>query len=169
MVKGLARFIEHFRGHSEGFILIGGTACDLVFAELGVEFRRTKDIDIVLQLERMTPEFGRAVWELIKQGEYRKRETESGQCKYYRFDKPRTPDFPSTIELFSRTPDGLLLPDEAVLTPIPVGDGMSSLSAIVLDDEYYAFLQYGMRSFYEGKSMAQFDGGSGWWSNNRFQ
>jgi hypothetical protein len=41
------------------------------------------------------------------------------------------------LELFSRTPDALHLSDEAHLTPIPVDEGQSSLSAILLDDGYY--------------------------------
>jgi hypothetical protein len=44
------------------------------------------------------------------------------------------------LELFSRVPDELKLGDGAKLTPIPVSEGVSSLSAILLDDAYYEFL-----------------------------
>lgn len=44
------------------------------------------------------------------------------------------------LELFSRKPDALVLGDDAHLTPIPVGEEASSLSAILLDDQYYGFL-----------------------------
>jgi hypothetical protein len=48
-------------------------------------------------------------------------------------------------ELFSRRIDGILLPDEAVLTPLPIEEDISSLSAILLDNGYYEFLKSGVR------------------------
>lgn len=44
------------------------------------------------------------------------------------------------LEIFSRQPDGVALEEDAHLTPIPVEEDVSSLSAILLDDDYYAFL-----------------------------
>ena len=41
------------------------------------------------------------------------------------------------IELFSRKPDAILLNEPAHLTPIPVEADLSSLSAILLSDDYY--------------------------------
>lgn len=38
------------------------------------------------------------------------------------------------IELFSRKPDVLDLPNDAVLTPLPLDEELSSLSAILLDE-----------------------------------
>lgn len=40
-------------------------------------------------------------------------------------------------------PQGLSLDNDAALTPIPVNDYVSSLSAILLDDDYYDFLMAG--------------------------
>ena len=48
------------------------------------------------------------------------------------------------IELFSRVPDLPLLP-HAHLTPVHIADDISSLSAILLNDDYYAFLLSGRR------------------------
>ena len=48
------------------------------------------------------------------------------------------------IELLSRRIDKITLPPDAVLTPIPIDDEISSLSAILLDDEYYEFLRTGV-------------------------
>lgn len=45
------------------------------------------------------------------------------------------------LELFSRIPDALKLSDDAHLTPIPVDEKQLSLSAILLDDGYYAFIR----------------------------
>ncbi|MCR5455110.1 MAG: hypothetical protein K6F33_09005, partial [Bacteroidales bacterium] len=47
--------------------------------------------------------------------------------------------FPTQIELFCRKPDALVVPKDLHVTPIPVGEGLSSLSAILLDDNYYNF------------------------------
>ena len=48
------------------------------------------------------------------------------------------------IEIFSRKPDNLVLPDNAVLTPIPLDEELSSLSAILLDNNYYDFIKSGI-------------------------
>ena len=47
------------------------------------------------------------------------------------------------IELFSRRTDAIALPADAVLTPLPLDDDLSSLSAILMDDDYYGFLRAG--------------------------
>jgi hypothetical protein len=47
------------------------------------------------------------------------------------------------IELFSRRIEGVTLPPDATLTPLPIDDEVSSLSAILLDEEYYDFLRAG--------------------------
>jgi hypothetical protein len=60
------------------------------------------------------------------------------------------------LELFSRRPEGIELTGEATLTPIPVDEAVSSLSAILMDDEAYAFLRQG-RVELEGLSIAQAD------------
>lgn len=145
MVKGLDLFKTHFQDYTDQFVLIGGTACDLIMTEAGVPFRATKDLDIVLLIESLTPAFGRAFWEFIRIGAYRARERESGERQYYRFSKPEQPGYPGMLELFSRTPDGLALPDGSNLTPIPVGENVSRLSAILLDEAYYGFLKEGKR------------------------
>jgi len=48
------------------------------------------------------------------------------------------------IELFSRRVNGIILPPDAVVTPLPIDDDISSLSAILLDDAYYDFLRIGV-------------------------
>jgi hypothetical protein len=48
--------------------------------------------------------------------------------------------FPWMIELFSRIPDALALKGKTHLTPIPVDEELSSLSAILLDEAYYSFI-----------------------------
>jgi hypothetical protein len=47
------------------------------------------------------------------------------------------------LELFSRQPDVLQIADGSHLTPLPTEEGVSSLSAILLDDDYYGFILAG--------------------------
>jgi len=55
------------------------------------------------------------------------------------FIKPKTKNFPLQIELFSKIPDVMDLDGQPHLTPIPVEDDLSSLSAILMDEDYYNF------------------------------
>lgn len=145
MVRGLDVFREHFRRYSDQFILIGGTACDLVMAEAGDTFRATKDLDIVLCIEALDATFVRAFWEFVRSGGYNRREKASGQRRFYRFQKPNKENYPAMLELFSRQPDILSLAEGTAFTPVPVDEGVSSLSAILLDEDYYEWLRSGAR------------------------
>ncbi len=49
------------------------------------------------------------------------------------------------LELFSRKPDSIQLKEDSDLSPIPVDEEISSLSAILLDEEYYPFIHAGRR------------------------
>lgn len=44
------------------------------------------------------------------------------------------------IELFSRRNEAIILPEDAILSPLPLDDELSSLSAILIDDDYYKLL-----------------------------
>ena len=51
MVRGIESFKEWFKGYENQYVIIGGTACDLLMSDSGLEFRATKDIDLVLIIE----------------------------------------------------------------------------------------------------------------------
>ena len=59
MVTGIQKFREHFATHESQYAIIGGTACDLLFNAAGLNFRATKDIDMVLCVEVVDAAFGR--------------------------------------------------------------------------------------------------------------
>lgn len=145
MVVGLDIFGAHFSGYCDRYVLIGGAACSLAMAEAGLGFRATKDLDIVLCVEALDSGFVAAFWEFIHKGGYRYRERSSGRKQYYRFHKPEVSGYPHMLELFARVPDALPPTSTSHLTPIPAGDDLSSLSAILLSDDYYHFLQGGRR------------------------
>ena len=139
MVRGLEIFRQHFKDFTDNYIIIGGTACDIIIDNIGLTPRATKDIDIILVIEALSPEFVAHFWEFVKQGNYDVREKSEEDRKYYRFQKPQVEEFPFQIELFSRVPDLLDLNEGTHLTPIPVDTEISSLSAILMNDDYYNF------------------------------
>jgi len=146
---GLDLFTRRFADHQERFLLIGGAACVLAMGELGIEFRATKDLDIVLCLESVDPAFAQTVWTFIRDGGYQQRETASGRREYFRFAKPAAPGFPAMIELFARAPASLTRAEDqriipAIRTIDAAGDPLS-LSAILLDDDAYAWMRTGRR------------------------
>jgi len=145
MVRGLERFRAQLGAYADQYVLIGGAACDLLMNEAGLEFRATRDLDIVLCVEALDTDFVVAFWEFVKAGQYEIQQGSAGKARYYRFSKPKDGEYPYMLELFSRKPDGLFLPDDCHLTPIPVDEEVSSLSAILLDDDYYVFLHSGKR------------------------
>lgn len=149
MVVGLECFKEWFQGYEHHYALIGGTACDLLMNEAGIDFRATKDIDMVLISEVLNADFGYHFWGFVKMAEYEQRFKSSGKTVYYRFVRPSSTKYPAMIELFSRRIEGIMLPPDANLTPIPIGGNVSSLSAILLDDDYYHFLKSGLILVYE--------------------
>ena len=63
---------------------------------------------------------------------------------FYRFTEPQAAGYPVMIELFSRRPDFQIDHPEIHLTPLPVSDEISSLSAIMLDDNYYRLMLDGV-------------------------
>ena len=136
MVLGIERFREWFRGYEDHYAIIGGTACDLLMAEEGLAFRGTKDIDLVLIVEAISPEFGRRFWEFVRSAGYEHCNKSTGQPQFYRFTHPKASEYPFMIELFSRKVDAIELPEEAVLTPLPMDEDISSLSDILLDEDY---------------------------------
>lgn len=143
MIEGFESFRNWFKGYGEHYTIIGGTACDLLMSEEALDFRATRDIDLVLIVEALTPEFGKYFWKYILNAGYKQRKKSNGTPQFYRFDSPKSSDYPFMIELFSPRLSVIELPEDAVLTPLPIDDDVSSLSAILLDDAYYKFLLSG--------------------------
>lgn len=140
MVKGLDTFISYFKQYSHNYVIIGGTACDMIIDDAGFYARATKDIDMILVVEALTSDFVKQFWKFVKDGKYERNESSETDRKYYRFVKPGNEEFPFQIELFSRNPDLIHIDEGIHLTPIPTPDDLSSLSAILLDDIYYRYI-----------------------------
>lgn len=110
-----------------------------------LSFRVTKDLDIVLHVESLDAEFARAFWAFVIDGGYEFKEKSTGKPTLYRFSKPTEQSFPYMLELFSRQPNLIEPSADCRLTPLPIAEEVSSHSAILLDDEYYEFVQEGTR------------------------
>jgi hypothetical protein len=146
MVKGLDQFRQYFADHTDQYVLIGGTAATIAMEVAGLEYRATKDLDIVLHVEALSAQFGATFWTFVERGRYAIRQaSDTGRPVHYRFSKPEDDRFPAMLELFSRTPDGITLPEGSRLTPIPIAEAVASLSAILLDEDYYEFIMSGRR------------------------
>ena len=142
-MEGLEKFREAFEAYSENYVIIGGTACDIAMTGTVVRPRATHDIDMIVVVEKMTDSFAERFWAFIREGGYhpaKRRQVEDGKPKYelYRFIDGK-PDYPEMIELLSRHPDILGEPQGLVVEPLPVDGDVSSLSAIIMDDDYYHF------------------------------
>ncbi len=147
MVVGIERFREYFKYYQGSYVLIGGVAASIAMELLDEPFRATKDLDVVLVVEALNREFVGQFWKFIKDGGYTIRQNGGSggdSPAFYRFQDPQDKSFPVQIELFSRVPDGLEHEEAARMTKIPVEEQAASLSAIILDDEYYHFLLAGV-------------------------
>lgn len=140
MVRGIEKFKEYFKDYHGQYVFIGGTACDIILGEQGVDFRATKDYDIVLIVEAINKEFVDQFIRFIKDGGYSHIRKSTGKDQFYRFEKTSNLEFPSMIELFSKKPDYISTIDTEI-APIHISDDMLSLSAILLNDDYYDLLK----------------------------
>jgi hypothetical protein len=137
---GIDAFKAHFAGFSHHYVLIGGAACDVIMDEAGLAFRATKDLDIVILVEALDASFGAHFWAFVEAGGYEQRERSTGEKEFYRFQKPANREFPAMLELFSRAPGSITPAEGSELTPLPIDEDIASLSAILLDEHYYAAL-----------------------------
>lgn len=143
MVVGMELFRDKLKGFEDCYTVIGGAACDILMSEADIDFRLTKDIDMILILEDKKAEFAKTFWEFIKEGEYKCGWKNSDEMHFYRFTKPKS-GYPAMIELFSRKP-GYHLDVEEGIIPIHIDDDTSSLSAILLNDDFYNFMLEGRK------------------------
>ena len=142
-MEGLKKFREAFAEFSDNYVIIGGTACDIVMTGTTVRPRATHDIDMIVIAENISEAFGERFWQFVREAGYRpaKRKHKEGETpKYelYRFSDGKD-GYPEMIELLSRHPDVLGEPKGVVVEPLPIGDDVSSLSAIIMDDDLYHF------------------------------
>ena len=67
----------------------------------GLDFRATKDIDLVLIVEAVDAKFASRFWEYVAAAGYEHRNKSTGTPQFYRFTNPQSRDYPTMIELFT--------------------------------------------------------------------
>lgn len=141
-MSDIDKFKDAFRLYPDCYTIIGGTACQILMEDAGRDFRLTKDIDMIIIMEaENSAAFIRDFWKFIFEAGYRLGWRNNDDIHFYRFTDPK-PGYPQQIELFSKSPDFNLNPLSTII-PIHVSDDISSLSAILLDDDYYKFMVEG--------------------------
>ena len=84
-MEGLERFREAFEAYSDNYVIIGGTACEMVMSGTAVRPRATHDIDMIVIVEKMTTTFAERFWQFIREGGYRpeRRNPKDGEAPRY--------------------------------------------------------------------------------------
>ena len=90
---------------------------------------------MIILLEDRYQEFAQKFWSFIKEGGYRCGWRQSDKAHFYRFTEPKA-GYPVQIELFSRKPDYHLEVETGII-PVHIDDDTSSLSAILMDEDFY--------------------------------
>jgi len=136
---GLEKFRAYFADYTDNYVVIGGIACG-IYADMNAQPARvTHDIDTILVVEALSRPFVERFWQLVKDAGYSNQENSQGRHEHFRFSEPADKTYPEQIELFSRDVGILAVPEDARLTPIPTDDDVSSLSAILMEPEYYHY------------------------------
>jgi hypothetical protein len=141
MIRGLDLFREHFAEYRKAFVIIGGVACHEWLSTQGLEFRATKDMDMVLIVEAVDAAFVKRFWEFIEAGKYAGLFKAGDDRQLHRFDKPADDKYPVMIEIFSRKPSNVDLAEGQQIVPIKLDADSASLSAILLNDDYYELVR----------------------------
>jgi len=107
--------------------------------EQNLEFRATKDIDLVL-LTNGSAALNARISGYVKEGKYKVKEATKEGPRYYRFREPASEEFPDSIEIFARNEQNIDLADGQYVIPIQ-NDEVARISAILLDEEYFAIIK----------------------------
>lgn len=147
MVRGLDVFAEYFVDFQDSYTIIGGTAASIAMTSQGLPFRLTRDLDIILCIIEDNEGFFKKLEELLIDGGYKNKEKSTGQQQFYRFSNPKDLTYPDKIELCSRKIGDLPILVGQRYTKIPLPKELLSLSAILLEDEYYDWAMEGRYIF----------------------
>lgn len=141
MIRGLDHFKDAFKDYVEDYVFIGGVATYLQLQEMGAnKIRATKDLDIVIMMNPRE-EFLKAIRNYVKDAEYKIQKTQQGKALLYRFQGPKSAEYPIMIELFSTIDKKFELFEGQRIVPILNSGGIGSLSAILLDSDYFALIK----------------------------
>lgn len=139
-IRGLDHFTKHFSEYKDDYVIVGGIASSILLENVGITFRATKDIDLVI-ITSESDSFSQALIDYIKLGGYQIAEKNEGKPRFYRFNKPSDDSFPVQLEIFHRKPEGIELFEGQQIVPIADPANDIGISAILLDDEYFKLIR----------------------------
>ncbi len=131
---GFDHFCDYLKGLEKHYVIIGGGAASILMDDQGLEFRATKDVDLVVIAR--SKDLNTRVLAYVKDGGYNSKEATEKLPRYYRFKNPTKAECPKMIEIFARNELGLELDKDQHTVPI-TDSTAEKLSAILLDDEYF--------------------------------
>lgn len=138
---GLSHFQEFCKDLDDNYVVVGGFATIMLLdKQLKGHGKATYDIDLVL-LTNNSLEMSKRIKKYIKEGDYKIQIGEKDQYRYYRFIEPKKDNFAKEIELFASNENDLKLEDSQRIIPIDPDEGLYSLSAIMLDQEYFEMIK----------------------------
>ncbi|MBI2519771.1 MAG: hypothetical protein HYV97_05120 [Bdellovibrio sp.] len=137
--RGIKHFTDFFKNHENDYVIIGGGAASVTLEDEDLEFRVTKDIDMVLFTNNST-ELNKKISEYIFLGKYEVNEKTQSTPQYYRFSEPQNTEFPEIVEIFAKADSEIELKQGQYIIPIQ-NDSVAQLSAILLDDEYFNLIK----------------------------
>lgn len=138
---GLNHFQDYCKDLDDHYVVVGGFATLMLLdSELENHGKATFDIDLVLLTTNST-EMTQRIKEYVKEGEYKIQIGSKEQYQYYRFIEPQKKNFAKEIELFASNENSLELEDGQRVIPIDAEVGLYSLSAIMLDLEYFEMIK----------------------------
>lgn len=141
-MQGLDKFREYMSGFRSHYVAIGGVATVLTLEDRGLPARATKDVDIIIICQPESKFYMKRFWEFVKAGGYKlwkPDDKEDTHPCFYRFIKPDNREFPIQVELFSKVPEYVEVPEDVHIVHIPMEGYTSSFSAIIMDEAYYDF------------------------------
>ncbi len=137
--RGLQHFSDFFKEFEDNYVIIGGGAAAAYLEDEGLEFRATKDIDMVL-FTNDSNELNKKISEYVALGKYESKERTDDSPRYYRFSRPRDKAFPEIIEIFAKVDSDIKLKEGQYIIPVQ-NDDEAQLSAILLDEEYFNLIK----------------------------
>jgi hypothetical protein len=138
---GLNHFEEYFKDFRESYVVVGGFATLMLLEkQLEGHGKVTQDIDLVL-LTTASVKMAQKIKAYVREGEYTIQKGQKDNFSYYRFVNPKVESFAKEIELFAVNDYALLLDEGQRIIPIDPEEGLYSLSAIILDHEYFEMIK----------------------------
>lgn len=143
----IKHFCSHFERFSDCYVLIGGSACALLYENEDPPFRPTRDVDVVLFAKTLSSDFEESLNTYLVENKYKYYSIHSDEklsFRMYRFTTDRNSSAPEQIELLSCKGELKLAPEQHI-GPLKAGDAYTRFSCILMDDEYFDFLRRNTR------------------------